>query len=303
MNSYFAYHGPENVRVFDYIDGYGFKDNNKLKKVDIGDYLYVIQRIKGDKHFELCGKYKIQEKYLSSDHPSTRTHRLKLVDVTQLSEPLLIDEEQWSEQLPEHHSNYNWTNFKKHFCREGATLDAPLEKEVLSVFNRFLDESITSSSLIGDINKIHSDDDLSLSEKESMVKSRIGQGKFKRNVKKTWKSECCAVTLCKISELLIASHIKAWSDCETTDERLDGANGLLLCAHIDKLFDNHLITFKPKRGDYNLVLSKSLCPNDLNGLGIEAGCQLNLTYLTLDEMGRFKTYMDYHNTIFDKKNV
>ena len=303
MNSYFAYHGLENVHVFDYIDGYGFKTEDKLGKVNVGDYLYVIQKVKGYKHFELCGKYKIQDKYLSASHPSTRIHRLKLIDVTKLSEPLLIDEELWSEQLPEHHSNYAWTNFKKHFCREGATLDAPLAKEVLSVFNRFLDGNNTSGGLSEDLGEILGDCELSLSEKESMVKSRIGQGKFKRNVKKTWGSEYCAVTLCPISEMLIASHIKTWSDCETKDERLDGANGLLLCAHVDKLFDNHLITFKQKRGDYNLVLSKSLCSSDLIGLGVEADYSLNLTYLSLDDVGRFKIYMDYHNAIFDKKNA
>jgi hypothetical protein len=42
--------------------------------------------------------------------------------------------------------------------------------------------------------------------------------------------------------LLIASHIKPWSECDNA-ERLDGNNGLLLSPHIDKLFDRGWITF------------------------------------------------------------
>ncbi|MGL6476292.1 HNH endonuclease [Aeromonas hydrophila] len=43
--------------------------------------------------------------------------------------------------------------------------------------------------------------------------------------------------------LLIASHIKPWSKCEDNAERLDGHNGLFLSPHIDKMFDQGLITF------------------------------------------------------------
>ncbi|QXA13747.1 HNH endonuclease [Aeromonas sp. FDAARGOS 1403] len=42
--------------------------------------------------------------------------------------------------------------------------------------------------------------------------------------------------------LLIASHIKPWSESDNA-ERLDGNNGLLLSPHIDKLFDRGWITF------------------------------------------------------------
>ncbi|MCZ8485692.1 HNH endonuclease signature motif containing protein [Vibrio lentus] len=59
--------------------------------------------------------------------------------------------------------------------------------------------------------------------------------------------ECCALTLTSVREILIASHIVPWSKCESDEQRLDGANGILLCAHIDKLFDAHLLTFIKKR--------------------------------------------------------
>ncbi|QUM78453.1 HNH endonuclease [Moritella sp. 24] len=143
--------------------------------------------------------------------------------------------------------------------------------------------------------------DLSDSEKETLVTARVGQGKFRRNVIDIWGGESCAVTLTNTKEMLVASHIKAWKDCETTGERLDGANGILLCAHIDRLFDCHLVTFKLKRSAYCLEISKSLRQRDLKGLGIEKDVELNTTMFKLGDEKRLKEYMDYHNHIFSLK--
>jgi HNH endonuclease len=52
----------------------------------------------------------------------------------------------------------------------------------------------------------------------------------------------CAVTGCAISAMLRASHIKPWSKSSNHD-RLNPANGILLAAHIDSLFDSGLISF------------------------------------------------------------
>lgn len=43
-------------------------------------------------------------------------------------------------------------------------------------------------------------------------------------------------------ELLRASHIKPWADCETDAERLDVFNGLLLSPSLDAAFDRGFIT-------------------------------------------------------------
>jgi len=92
-----------------------------------------------------------------------------------------------------------------------------------------------------------------------LVNARVGQGKFRSNVINTWgNGECCAFTFVDIIEVLVASHVKAWSECSSTSERLDGANGILLCAHIDKLFDRHLITFIKTGHRYLLKLQPSL---------------------------------------------
>lgn len=83
---------------------------------------------------------------------------------------------------------------------------------------------------------------LSKVEQEAVQKVRIGQGYFRDLLIEKYNCKCA---LCDITTrtLLYASHIKAWSDCTTSSEKLDENNGLLLCAHHDALFDKHLISF------------------------------------------------------------
>jgi putative restriction endonuclease len=77
-------------------------------------------------------------------------------------------------------------------------------------------------------------------EKNQLIKSRIGQGIFKTRVIDIEKK--CRVTGVDEPAILIASHIKPWRD-SSNFERLDGNNGLLLSPHVDKLFDKGWITF------------------------------------------------------------
>ena len=75
---------------------------------------------------------------------------------------------------------------------------------------------------------------------DALTKARLGQGLFRQRVAE--QEPICRVTGLARQEFLIASHIKPWRDCDH-QERLDGANGLLLSPHIDKLFDRHWISF------------------------------------------------------------
>jgi predicted restriction endonuclease len=74
----------------------------------------------------------------------------------------------------------------------------------------------------------------------ALIDARLGQGKFRDDLFELWGG--CAVSGCKVSELLRASHVKPWRRC-TNKERLDPDNGLLLGAHLDALFDAGLISF------------------------------------------------------------
>ncbi|WBF58652.1 HNH endonuclease [Lysinibacillus sp. JK80] len=123
---------------------------------------------------------------------------------------------------------------------------------------------------------------ISRTEKERLIKSRIGQGKFKKLlVKRECKCALCGVT---DSRVLIASHIKPWS-VSTNAERLDVNNGLLLCPNHDALFDKHLISFDL---DGKIVISQSLDEIDRVFLNVNDGLRVNLN----EEQW---SYMEEHN--------
>ncbi|MGL6368915.1 HNH endonuclease [Aeromonas hydrophila] len=81
---------------------------------------------------------------------------------------------------------------------------------------------------------------LEVTEKLQLTNARISQGNFRRDLEKI--EPKCRVTGVSNKALLIASHIKTWSESDNA-EHLDGNNGLLLSPHIDKLFDRGWITF------------------------------------------------------------
>lgn len=78
-------------------------------------------------------------------------------------------------------------------------------------------------------------------EAERLVVQRVGQDLFRRGLMDYWESRC-AITGLAVPELLRASHIKPWADCESDAERLDVWNGLLLAPHLDAAFDGGWIT-------------------------------------------------------------
>lgn len=88
---------------------------------------------------------------------------------------------------------------------------------------------------------VATDETLSETERQSVIKARRGQGTFRANVE-TIEREC-RLTGITNPLLLRASHIKPWRLCETAYERLDGMNGLLLTPDADHLFDRGFITF------------------------------------------------------------
>lgn len=78
-------------------------------------------------------------------------------------------------------------------------------------------------------------------EAERLVVQRIGQDMFRDDLLEYWEGRC-AVTGLAVPELLRASHIKPWADCDTDAQRLDVYNGLLLAPHLDAAFDRGFVT-------------------------------------------------------------
>jgi hypothetical protein len=159
----------------------------------------------------------------------------------------------------------------------------------------------TSPNVAQDVSDIF-DLTIEKTERENLVLSRIGQGKFRQNVIDDWgNGECCALTLTNVREILIASHIVPWSKCDSNQQRLNGANGILLCAHIDKLFDAHLLTFVKKGSKFVSKISPKIDPSLLKGLGIQTGDELCSERLSIVHRERFEKYMVEHNSQFMHK--
>ena len=144
---------------------------------------------------------------------------------------------------------------------------SPTQMEI-AIFNIFLDEDFIKKDSVGkgmysnslkhflsfikdtcgniqifdeEINRIENDENLSVTEKESIVKSRIGQGSFRKKIIQKYEGKCI-VSGVSDSRLLVASHVKPWAVSDNTN-RTSADNGLLLNALYDKMFDLGLITF------------------------------------------------------------
>lgn len=100
--------------------------------------------------------------------------------------------------------------------------------------------------------------DLKPTEREALAKARVGQGQFRRDLETRW-DKACAVTGCSTRAVLRASHTKRWAD-SIDAERLDPANGLLLIANLDGLFDRGFISFS----DQGKILIKKDLSDDLS---------------------------------------
>ena len=75
----------------------------------------------------------------------------------------------------------------------------------------------------------------------TLINARRGQGLFREDLMQIWDG-ACAVTNLDCPELLIASHIRPWR-ASNVKQKLNGYNGLMLCANLDRLFDIGLISF------------------------------------------------------------
>jgi putative restriction endonuclease len=119
---------------------------------------------------------------------------------------------------------------------------------------------------------------------------RLGQDKFRKALLKFYDGQC-ALTGVNESDLLIASHIKPWS-VSNDFERLDLANGILLEAGIDRLFDKGFISFEQTG---KLIISSKLSMSNIEALGITSDLEL------IRINPKSSTYLDFHkNNLFKR---
>ena len=105
---------------------------------------------------------------------------------------------------------------------------------------------------------LHMEDELALipvgEYRDAKLKQRVGQYFFRMTVLNAYSNKCC-VTGLEDSRLLIASHIKPWSESNEKTERTNPKNGLCLNALHDKAFDRGLITLNC---NYEIIISSQL---------------------------------------------
>jgi len=132
------------------------------------------------------------------------------------------------------------------------------------------------------LRKIKSDPSLPRTEKKALINARLGQGKFRESLMELWGS--CAITGCKVSALLRASHLKPWSR-SSNKERLDRHNGLLLTPTLDCALDRGLIAIGPN----GQILISSLLPvAQRKVLGLRGATRLR------EVLTHHKPYFQYH---------
>lgn len=123
-------------------------------------------------------------------------------------------------------------------------------------------------------------------EKQALIKVRIGHSKLKENVLKI--KQACDICGLNHPKLLIASHIKPWAKSNDY-EKLDCENILLLCPMHDALFDKGLISFD-RHG--HILISKELNQQNLALMNIDKKNNINIT------SQRQQDYLDWH-----RKNI
>lgn len=138
-------------------------------------------------------------------------------------------------------------------------------------------------SILTEIKAVENDNNIKATEKDSIVKSRIGQGIFRNEFIEYWHG--CAISQCPFTWMLIASHIKPWRDADN-QERLDTYNGLLLLPNYDKLFDLGYISFTQMG---KIMYSRLLDKFDREAIGLTS--DLHLVKLENQHL----KYLKYHN--------
>lgn len=128
---------------------------------------------------------------------------------------------------------------------------------------------------------------LSQTEKKSIIKSRIGQGLFRKKLLQKYENRCI-ITGINDTRLLIASHIKPW-EVSNNEERISKDNGLILSSTYDKLFDIGLITFE---NSGKIIISNDLNAENRKILNLENG-----TFYDIKLSDLMKKNLEYHRDV------
>lgn len=140
------------------------------------------------------------------------------------------------------------------------------------------------------IKNIENDIDIAVTEKEAIIKARVGQGIYRKKLFESIDT-ICPFTFVDDEHLLIASHIKPWKD-SSNKEKYDPQNGFIFTPTYDKLFDRGYISFN---NDKSLIVSPWLSRYNRGLLNLKEG---QIIDKLPDIINRRKVFLEYH-----RKNV
>lgn len=156
----------------------------------------------------------------------------ELLEGSKVLEQWVLDE--WKEYL-------NTIDYDEHINENIKLVPSDRNNNILESLNHYGD--MTPEEKL-ELQKIQNDNSISDEKKKYLFEARKGQGKYRKKILDLHK-ESCMLSGINAKELLIASHIVPWVK-SNNDEKIDEHNGLLLSASIDKLFDQHYISFDEK---------------------------------------------------------
>ena len=134
--------------------------------------------------------------------------------------------------------------------------------------------------------------DLTKTERRAVISARVGQGLYKDNLYLV--ENACRITGVSEPALLRASHMKPWSLCENTEERLDGNNGLLLTPTYDVMFDRGYLTFDPNGRP---IVSPRISKAVIESLSMPDAASMPVRPFSAKQ----KKYLEFHrNNIFKR---
>ena len=156
-----------------------------------------------------------------------------------------------------------------------------------NAFEKLLELSNTKLYMNSDFNNIENVDIITETEKDAIVKIRIGQSKIRQQLI----SKECKCKICGINQekFLIASHIKPWSKSNDF-EKLDLDNMFLLCPHHDSLFDKRYISFDDEG---TIIISENVTETTKMLMNIRGNIKIKISEGN-------KKYLEWHRNNMNK---
>ena len=160
--------------------------------------------------------------------------------------------------------------------------------EFLFYFRPFLDYAYDREHhpavLTKEEEAIRADQEISIPEKEQLVKARYGQGRYRQKLLELMSG--CVITGVNDERVLIAGHIKPWAS-SSNREKTDPNNGLVLTPTYDRLFDQGFISFDE---DGRLLTSPYISPLNQKRLNLLSGKR----YEVVVQSEERRRYLQYH---------